>query len=129
MDHAEKPEYATMKSVYKIVFCIFSIISSAIIHAEEIGRLFYTPGQRAQIDYNSTRAASPEKNDRRVMLNGIVQRQGGKRTVWINGVPRQAGQSDEHSPESMVVPVPGQSKSIKIKVGQKVLVTPTAPTQ
>jgi hypothetical protein len=110
-----------MKSAFKIGFCFLGIISSASIHAEEIGRLFYSPGQREQIDYNYMREAKPENVGRKMTLNGIVQRHGGKRTVWINGIPQQAGQSDDRSPESLAVPVPGQSKSIKIKVGQKLL--------
>ena len=97
--------------------------------ADELGRLFFTPEQRTQLDYSYVREASPENNDRALTLNGIVQKRGGKRTVWINGVARQAGQSDERSPESLPVPIPGQSKSIKMKVGQKVLITPTASDQ
>jgi len=48
-----------------------------------------------------------------------VQKHGGKRTAWINGVPQQAGSSDEKAPESMPVTVPGRTKPIKIKVGQR----------
>jgi hypothetical protein len=56
-----------------------------------------------------------------------VQRHGGKRTAWINGVPQQAGSSDEKAPDSLSVPLPGQNKSVKLKVGQRVLLNPSAP--
>jgi hypothetical protein len=50
-----------------------------------------------------------------------VQKHGGERTVWINGVPQLAGKSDERAPESVPVSIPGQSQPVKVKVGQKVL--------
>jgi hypothetical protein len=59
-----------------------------------------------------------------ISIDGIVQRHGGERTVWINGVPQTAGQSDEQAPESVPVAVPGQSQPVKVKVGQKVIVAP-----
>jgi hypothetical protein len=95
-------------------------------NAEELGRLFFTPEQRTQLDYSYTREASSDNNDRALMLNGIVQKRGGKRTVWINGVPQQMGRSDENTPESVPVPLPGQNKSVKLKVGQRVLLSPSA---
>ena len=44
------------------------------------------------------------------MLNGIVQKHGGKRTVWINGVPQQAGSSNDRTPESQTVQLPGKKQ-------------------
>jgi hypothetical protein len=119
LDYAEKPEHATMRSTLKIGLCAFGLAISTFTHAEELGRLFFTPEQRAQMDYNFVREAQPDNST--VMLNGIVQRHGGKRTAWINGVPQQAGSSDEKTPESMSVQLPGQNKSVKLKVGQRVL--------
>ncbi len=61
-------------------------------------------------------------------LNGIVQQRGGKRTVWINGVPQQAGNSDDRTPESQAVRLPGKPSTVKLKVGQRVLLdTPVNP--
>lgn len=56
-----------------------------LVFAEEasLGRLFFTPAQRAQRD---TRHTSPPVVSQ---VNGIVQRDGGVRTVWINGVARR----------------------------------------
>ena len=94
--------------------------------ADELGRLFFTPAQRAQLDHSYVREARPDNNNRALTLDGIVQKHGGKRTAWINGVPQQAGSSDDKTPESLPVTVPGQSKPVKIKVGQKVLINPAA---
>lgn len=126
LDYAEEPELATMRSTLKIGLCAFGLTVSTLTGAEEVGRLFFTQEQRAQLDYGYTREASPDHNDRTLMLNGIVQRHGGKRTIWINGVPQPAGTSDEKMPESLSVPVPGQTRTIKLKVGQRVLLNPSA---
>lgn len=115
-----------MRSILKIGLCAIGLTVSTLTSAEEVGRLFFTPEQRAQLDYGHAREASSDNNDRALMLNGIVQKHGGKRTIWINGVPQQAGSSDEKTPESLSVPVPGQTRTIKLKVGQRVLLNPTA---
>jgi len=59
-------------------------------------------------------------------VNGIVQRHGGERTVWVNGVPQLAGKSDEQAPDSLPVAIPGQSKPVKVKVGQKLILDQSA---
>ena len=107
----------------KIMFAVLVAgISSA--YSDELGRLLFTPQQRMQLDRSYAGEIHAEGDDRRLVLSGIVQRNGGKRTAWINGVPQRAGQSDEHSPESMVVTLPGQDKPVRVKVGQRVLVDP-----
>jgi len=88
--------------------------------------LFFTPEQRTQLDYTYSRKEVSGNNDRALMLNGIVQKHGGKRTVWINGVPQQAGSSDDRTPESQSVQIPGKHSTVKLKVGQRVLLDPAA---
>jgi hypothetical protein len=114
-----------MRSTLKIGLLAFVLSASTLTNAEEIGRLFFTPEQRTQLDYSYAREARPDRNDHALMLNGIVQKHGGKRTAWINGVPQPAGSSDEKTPESMSVPVPGQTKTVKLKVGQHILLNPS----
>lgn len=115
-----------MKSMLKMILCTFGLMAATFSHAEELGRLFFTPEQRTQLDYDHARGATSGNNDHALMLNGIVQKQGGKRTIWINGVPQTSGASDEKMPESSSVPLPGQTKTIKLKVGQRVLLNPSA---
>ena len=114
-----------MISTLKIGLFAFGLTASTLTNAEEIGRLFFTPEQRAQLDYSYAREARSDRNDRVLMLNGIVQQHGGKRTAWINGMPQQAGSSDEKTPESLSIPVPGQTKTVKLKVGQRILLNPS----
>lgn len=114
-----------MKPLSRIVPFILALTTGMPpAKADELGRLFYTPEQRNQLDAVRARNAMPEDSPNTISIDGIVQRHGGERTVWVNGVPQVAGRSDEHSPESVPVAVPGRTQPVKVKVGQKVIVTP-----
>ncbi|OGS93969.1 MAG: hypothetical protein A3H31_03745 [Gallionellales bacterium RIFCSPLOWO2_02_FULL_57_47] len=123
-----------MNSTLKIGLYACALTAAMHANAGELGRLFLTPEQRTQLDYNyardtrpdSSNNSAPTANARALTLNGIVQMHGGKRTAWINGVPQAVGRSDEKTPESLQVPLPGQNKSVKLKVGQRVLLSPSA---
>jgi len=89
-------------------------------HAEELGRLFLTPQQRAMLERGQQLNIEKPVIES-LTVSGIVQRHGGERTVWINGVPQIPGKSDERAPESVPVTLPGQAQPVRLKVGQKVL--------
>jgi hypothetical protein len=142
MDHAEEQERDAMNRILEIalylfaerarraepnfptIICALALTTSVPAHAEELGRLFYTPEQRAQMDIEHARDTTPANSPNVMSIDGIVQRHGGERTVWINGVPQAAGQSDDRSPDSVPVAIPGQSQPVKVKVGQKIIVNP-----
>ena len=119
----------------KRIVLILLLAMSTAAQAGSLGRLFFTPEQRAQLEYKRTHseaAASTEEDDdiptsSVLMVNGIVQKHGGARTVWINGRAQNAGNSDERSPESLAVAVPGKTQPVKVKVGQKLLLEQPAP--
>lgn len=117
-----------MKTTLKIGLCVIGLLAANTASAKELGRLFFTPEQRAQLDYRYAREMRPDNSGHGMILNGIVQRHGGKRTAWINGVPQTAGNSDEKAPESMPVTLPGQTKPVKVKVGQRIQLNPSAST-
>lgn len=106
---------------FKIGLITYTLMATPLTYAEELGRLFFTPEQRMQLEYSQQQDDNAPGNTRSLTVNGIVQKHGGERTVWINGVPQLAGKSDERAPESLPVAVPGQSQPVKVKVGQKVL--------
>ena len=113
---------------YLIPLMLLPTLLPPCAQADELGRLFFSPQERAQLDYEHAQNATPDNgnnNSSGLIVNGIVQKDGGPRTVWINGVPQDAGHSDEHHPESVPVSVPGKSKPVRIKVGQKL--RPEAP--
>jgi hypothetical protein len=113
-----------MKPISKtgLFAALFASIASS--WADELGRLFFTPEQRAQLEYRKQQENDSAASGRSLTVNGIVQKNGGNRTVWINGVPQAAGNSNERTPESLPVTVPGQATPVKVKVGQKVLINP-----
>ncbi|MEJ1959545.1 MAG: hypothetical protein WDM70_09095 [Nitrosomonadales bacterium] len=99
---------------------------SATTQADGLGRLFFTPQQRVQLEANFARNANADGNHASsIMVNGIVQQNGGVRTVWINGVPQHSAHAEGAATEK--VTVPGKSSSIKIKVGESFLLDQALP--
>lgn len=109
----------------KIGLIAYLLTAAPPTYAKELGRLFFTAEQRAQLEYSQQKNNPAPANARSLTVNGIVQKHGGERTVWINGVPQPAGKSDERAPESVPVAIPGQSQPAKIKVGQRVIIGPS----
>lgn len=118
-----------MSPTIKILLFIFGSIAATLSSAEPLGRLFFTPEQRAQLEHSKLQSNDSGGSGRALTVNGIVQKHGGKRTAWINGVPQQAGNSDDRAPDSLPVAVPGLSKPVKVKVGQKVRINPASDSE
>jgi hypothetical protein len=106
---------------------LFAIFPASNIQAGNLGRLFFTPEQRAQLDDSHARNATADGSDppSMLMVNGIVQHHGGARTVWINGAAQNAGHGSDSFMET--VAVPGKIQPIKIKVGEKLLLDTATP--
>ena len=70
-----------------------------VCFSQEVGRLFFTPDQRAALDARR-KARVPDKPAAVVVsspttkLDGYVKRSGGTSTVWINGEPLPEGAGD-----------------------------------
>lgn len=84
--------------------------------AEELGRLFFTPEQRAALDARR-KARVPDKPAANVSsptmrLDGYVRRSSGRSTVWVN---REA--LDEASPESPRIGA-GPDAGVTVGVGE-----------
>jgi len=99
--------------------------------AQEIGRLFFTPEQRAALDARRKArvpdkpAATPQAESPVTRVNGVVQRSDGKSTVWVNneaipdspqagaqGAPRPAGSG------RVSVPLGEGAKGLEMRVGE-----------
>ncbi|HTQ75775.1 MAG TPA: hypothetical protein VMI74_15960 [Burkholderiales bacterium] len=89
--------------------------------AESLGRLFFTPQQRQDLDRrrqaNIQESAATVNSS--VTVNGQVSRSRGKNTVWINGVP-QENTKRPSDPARVTVPAGegDNSSSVSIKIGQ-----------
>ena len=94
-------------------------LAPALAAAQELGRLFFTPQQRAALD-ERRRARLPDKPAAAVVtapvtrVDGYVQRSGGPSTVWINGDP--LGESAPEAPRIDRSRTP--SGSVSITVGE-----------
>jgi hypothetical protein len=101
--------------------------------AQELGRLFFTPDPRAapaarrkaRVPDKPAAAAQVESPVSRV--NGIVQRSGGKSTVWVNGeaIPEDsqaAGQGAARPAGAgrVTVPLGESTKGLDLRVGESV---------
>lgn len=119
-----------MKSTLTFTLSALALLLVMPAQGEPLGRLFFSPSERAQLNRSQARASHSDPADRILRLDGIVQKNGGKRTAWINGVAQAVGPSDANTPASVPVPIPGKNKSVKLKVGQHiVLEAPSIPEQ
>jgi hypothetical protein len=89
--------------------------------AEELGRLFFTPQQRQDLDRrratNRAEEEAPQIKEGPLTLEGHVQRSSGKTAVWINGVPQYDSPAGRDPARVTVVPNEGEP-GVSLKIGQ-----------
>ncbi len=116
----------------KTVLAIAALLMVQLAHAAEpLGRIFYTPEERARLDaLREQRAVAVQVKDEPVpeivKFNGIVRRADGKATVWINGQPlSEAELRDKQSIVGTVsrngqvtLQAPQSTLQMRLKVGQ-----------
>lgn len=126
-----------------LVACMFIALGLATplydAYAATMGRLFFTPAQRAKLDQlrntqpgampkseaDPTEQAVPEPAHapQPVTLNGVVRRSDGSTTIWINeqmhptGSHRSAKAADANGVD---VVLPESKRKVRLKVGQTV---------
>ncbi len=106
--------------------------------ADPVGRLFFTPEQRAAFDLQRSTGVSPISptledasaglQSGEITLNGIVKRSDGKSTVWVNQIAQneteavsgQKTRSRHANLPNVQVYVPSLGKSVNLKVGQSI---------
>lgn len=104
------------------VIILLALAASATAQAAELGRLFFSQDERAQLERQHVLSADEAGNDSRsLIVNGVIQRDGGKRIIWINGEQQPASAADAHTPASVPVILPGKSAPVKLKVGQRLM--------
>jgi hypothetical protein len=94
-----------------------------------VGRIFFTPEQRAQLDLlRNQKAIASQKSDEPVpeivTYNGIIRRSDGKATVWINN--EALSEADLRNKQSIVgsigrdgqVTLQAPQTAVQLKVGQ-----------
>ena len=132
---------------YLVLVCIFLLPAGYIhnLNAEELGRLFLTPEERNRID--RIRYAQPKKEEPikividetfeeepepipdigGITVNGLVYRQGGKSTAWINSTNSFEGNlgnqyievdSDNIKPGNVRLKIHKIERDVTLKVGE-----------
>ncbi len=103
----------------RLAFLLVILIAAPAAQSQEVGRLFFTPDQRANLDQRR-KARVPDKPAAATVVspvtrvNGYVKRSAGPPTVWINGesVP-------ENAPEAPRIDSGlDRSGSVSISVGE-----------
>lgn len=77
-------------------FAVLASLSPKLVAEEELGRLFFTPERRQNLDRQrqlniQEKQEIPEEPT--FTINGIVTRSSGKRTVWINGISQNENET------------------------------------
>ncbi len=117
------------------------LMAAGAANAADLGRMFFTPAQRAALDAarkqnvrvdfgdddsekSTTPAAAPAP--RNVSVNGLIQRSDGNSTVWLNNKPVSSGNaagvniSTRKGDTRVQLSVPDSGRSVDLKVGQTV---------
>ncbi|MGB8518321.1 MAG: hypothetical protein WCD45_10595 [Gallionella sp.] len=105
----------------KKILAIALLILSSQSHAETLGRLFFTPQQREQIDVQELQ--NQQQHSSTLTVNGIVQKHGGARIVWLNGVAQPSVSAQENS-ASVTLSLPNKNHAVTIKVGERIQLAP-----
>ena len=109
-----------------VLFLLALALGAPAAQAQELGRLFLTPEQRASLDARR-KARVPDKpaavvqSSPNTRVDGYVQRSGGPSTVWVNGeaLPEQAPESPRIGGEGRVsVGVGDAGGRVRLKPGQ-----------
>ncbi|MFZ5503355.1 MAG: hypothetical protein ACOY3V_07525 [Pseudomonadota bacterium] len=112
-----------IKTLAKYILPMALALGANTAAADELGRLFFTPQQRVQLEREQLHP--PQGGTQSALIvNGIVQKHGGKRVAWINGVQQVVGDSDAQTPATVPLDIAGQTRPVKVKVGQKIFIQP-----
>jgi hypothetical protein len=120
----------------RAAWIIALMLLACVACAAELGRMFFTPAQRATLDNARKQNIRAEiSNDveqpatplpQNVSVNGVIRRSDGKSTIWLNnrmvgdhqtsGLSAAVGKNDNR----VRLSVPESGRNVELKVGQSV---------
>lgn len=114
---ASEPMRGRLKPLLAGLLLVLAADSAAA--AENLGRLFFTPQQRQDLDRRrqANIQESAVTTNSFVTVNGQVSRSSGKTTVWINGVPQETTRKPL-DPARVSLPAGEGEPSVSMKIGQ-----------
>ncbi len=108
-----------MSPLLATALAIVATAPAPVAAYENLGRLFFTPQQRPDLDRrrqaNAQEAAV--SGEGKITVNGRVSRSSGRTTTWINGVPQDDSQRSR-DPAQVTLPGGEGEPSVKLRVGQ-----------
>jgi len=123
-----------MRTLAALAVLAGALLGASRAGAQDLGRLFFTPEQRAALDARRKArvpdkpAAVPQTESPVTRVDGAVRRSGGRSTVWVNGetIPEGAqpdsAQVAPRDPSGARVTIPaGESaQGYNLRVGESV---------
>ena len=110
-----------MRPLILLALTLLCLCTPAAAMAEELGRLFFTPQQRQDLDRrratNRAEEEAPQIREGPLTLEGHVQRSGGKTATWVNGAPQYDSPASRDPARVTVVPNAGEP-GVSLKIGQ-----------
>lgn len=102
------------------------LLAASSPRAELAGRFFFTPQERAALDGQRYKNISPGTSRNSITVNGLVARNNGKSTVWINGIPQGDHEATSRitvigkqpTGGKLTIRLPDSSKPVGMRVGQ-----------
>jgi hypothetical protein len=100
------------------------LLAAPVADAQELGRLFFTPSQRAALDARRKarvpdRPAAPVVASPATRLDGYVKRSGGPSTVWVNGESiTESGSEARIGPNDVSITVGDGNSRVRLKPGE-----------
>lgn len=123
-----------MVSSLSYLIALLLLAGPALTQAGELGRLFFTPEERAALDkerllagLSISRTANIAPPMENVTFNGHVKRSSGVSTVWLNGIRHPDGRNQigvtekNHALGEITVKLPDSSRVYSLKVGQTLI--------
>lgn len=126
-----------MRRSYLILIFTALAVGAGTSYAESLGRFFFTPAERAQLDHarvNKQRTpnapaepvAAPPVSEV-ITYNGIVRRSDGKSILWLNNRPQEEKEALLALPVNgrvgadgaVTLQVPQTGSTVQLKVGQR----------
>jgi hypothetical protein len=107
----------TLRAVVGVAAACALLLPALPAIAQDVGRLFFTPQQRQELDRRRANNVSDEGPvvESSVTVNGQVTRSSGKTTTWINGVPQYDTYGGKAADR---VTVESGDTAIRVKVGE-----------
>ncbi len=111
-----------MRPLIVLALMLLNLAAPAAAASDELGRLFFTPQQRQDLDRrratNRAEEEAPQIREGPLTLDGHLQRSSGRTTTWINGAPLyDETQPSRDAARVTVVPNVGEP-GISLKVGE-----------